>query len=199
MAAARRAVDLDPLVPFQHLQLGQALLYAGADPNEVIETLERGIAMSRAAGHNLHFFLYFLGIAYAEVGRESDSLRVMVEQFPDHESTLEQGHATDGLKGMILGLAEATGEDYREGCNVAFLGLAGATERMYACFERVFELGDLRWLPQLLHASVEFAAYRDEPRFQALINRIDERIRLAAGTMAPSIPARVLEQPASEP
>jgi tetratricopeptide (TPR) repeat protein len=175
IAAARRAVDLDPLDPGTHTNLGSMYVYGGQ--------IERGVEAYRASlVLEDHVITYFnLALSYAELHRDREALAAAErarELAPDHMLigvAFAYAHARAGRRAEaerhILPLEALPEPPYYLIASV-YAGL-GEGERALALLERAVAAQE----PNVADMGVDpaFAAYRDDPRLQAMLNRLGVR------------------------
>jgi tetratricopeptide (TPR) repeat protein len=175
IAAARRAVDLDPLDPGTHTNLGSMYVYGGQ--------IERGVEAYRASlVLEDHVITYFnLALSYAELHRDREALAAAErarELAPDHMLigvAFAYAHARAGrpaeAERHILPLEALPEPPYYLIASV-YAGL-GEGERALALLERAVAAQE----PNVADMGVDpaFAAYRDDPRLQAMLNRLGVR------------------------
>jgi TolB-like protein/DNA-binding winged helix-turn-helix (wHTH) protein len=206
MAVARRGARLDPLWSTHHYFLGLACLNLG-DPSAAVDAIERGISLydenTPMKSMPISQYRRSLSFALACLGRDAEALETMKSAFPEFAAEIHHGWASGGCHGMNRELADTLEDRYRAhwwrrdlvGTLITrLLACAGEAPRMYGLLERLIE--DTRTfetrnrhafrmclaLAQALHADAEFQGYRDEPRFRALVARLDERMANAAGS-----------------
>ena len=175
MQEARRGVEIEPLIATLHALLGSTLLVLG-NHQAAIDSFEYALTL----GPVVSGVWARISIAYHQAGRDVEALEAMVRRSPPSEQAMRTGFAENGWEGMSLAFAKSVGYP-TEGCPAPLLAMAGMTEQMYQCLERVLNehLGEG---PYLLNASPSLAPYREETRFRALINRMTEiRKSVAAG------------------
>jgi hypothetical protein len=131
---------------------------------------------------------------YARSGRESEVLPVLGPLTDE----ARHGWETGGWEGLNRAFADASADpsvNINNICPSLLLVQAGAVEEMYSCFETEMDatvdvpltggIGPvLRRLNLVwnIRFADSFRPYRDQPRFQELWHRLDERIQAAAGT-----------------
>jgi hypothetical protein len=89
------------------------------------------------------------------------------------ETEIRRAYDDAGWEGMNLYRAENLSD---ASCWPRQFAYAGATERMYECLEQQLAASHPR-LSAILNSNVGFAQFSDEPRFQDLNRRLNDRIQ----------------------
>ncbi len=173
---SRRARDLDPLSPHKRVMLGWHLTYARQYDQAMAELL-RAVELDPTfmLAHFRLYWLYLLTSRYAEAEVHARRTAELVGADPDVMAGLVRAVADPTSKAAAL-RAAASGQrliDTPEGSKAIlamFSALLGEGGRAIGLMEDFYGrgLGDvaLVWEPA-------FDLIRDEPRFQALLRRLD--------------------------
>ena len=202
LPAAEQSARHDPMFARAHCFVG-ALYMGQGDEAAAIDSFKQAIAVAEETEQWGTYCVSDLAKYYLQWGRKSEALGLML-QAPQYravdDEVIRRGWELGSWKGMHLAIADAypsaTFQDMGWQCDYITLAEAGAAERMYSCLETELEKTAPDF-PALTFADTmrrfaiagiriddAFEPYRAEPRFQTLLDQLDERIRKARGTYA---------------
>jgi len=198
MTAAQRAVRLDPMWARAHCSIGY-LHHAEGRWAAALASYERGLSVAEETGQGGAWCPWSRAEMLHRLGRESEVVQAFLRNEPSaaRRRALRRGWETGGWEGINLALASAgasSGEGDYWSCNYPGLARARAENQLYECLEKEMSdtdvddpiskfiqtarrqtLGQISWRGM-------FAPYREQPRFQDLLRRLNERMQRAAGT-----------------
>ncbi|MEQ8857403.1 MAG: winged helix-turn-helix domain-containing protein [Pseudomonadales bacterium] len=201
LVVAHRATRVDPLMAPAHMNVGRAQLFLG-NHEAAVEALEAGVALAVETGEesgphgHLAEARLCLARAYHAVGRAEEATATLLDAFPEHADAARAGVETGGWCGMNRALGEALmavedpdpiGGPFRHPHNhreSLFLA-ADCKDSVYRCLDlksQAPEYGIVNCgftgivTPAFLLATLP-ADYLAESRFQAVIERMQARVR----------------------
>jgi len=166
IAEARRAADLDPHNSLYQFLVGRGLLMARRDDEAIAvmqDVLKRDPARRNAQVQ--------LGIAFARKGRHEEAFALMKRNNPNLADVLTRAFAEGGYQRAARVRADMAAEQSRDAFGVAgFYARAGERALTLDWLEKGYEQRG----PGIVHLRVDptWDALRDEPRFQALVQRM---------------------------
>ena len=166
IAEARRAADLDPHNSLYQFLVGRGLLMARRDDEAIAvmqDVLKRDPARRNAQVQ--------LGIAFARKGRHEESFALMKRNNPNLADVLTRAYAEGGYQRAARVRADVAAAQSRDAFGVAgFYARAGERALTLDWLEKGYEQRG----PGIVHLRVDptWDALRDEPRFQALMQRL---------------------------
>jgi adenylate cyclase len=173
---AQRSAELDPLWAHRHRQWSEVLLLMG-DYDAAIEKARRALEMNpqEPLVHR------HLALCYHLNGMDEAALEALIRRDPASELLLRRGFSAGGHAGMVRAVIEQWGEagtpcgrDLGDLDELYFAAemyaLAGEADSMYGCLDRFIDrLGHIFYLA----GHPPLAPYRDDPRFIALLRRMN--------------------------
>jgi adenylate cyclase len=173
---AQRSAELDPLWAFRHRTWADMLLLMG-QYDAAIEKARHALDMNpqEPLVHRL------LALGYHLNGMDEAALEALIRRDPASEPLLRHGFSADGHAGMLRAVIEQWSEAGtpcgREPSNLDELtfanevyALAGEADAMFRCLDQTV---DRFGRVPLLAGWPTFIPYRDDPRFTALLERMN--------------------------
>ena len=174
LAESHRAVELDPLDSAMSAHLGFHFIMA-REYGRAVAQLERTLEMNPSS----EMALGLLGAAYEQTGRYDDAIaayqQAMARGGADLRGHLAHAYAVSGRRAeartILDELLEELRTKYVPPYNIALIyaGL-GEADEMFAWLEKAYGQRDSNIVN--LAVAPEFDAYRSDPRFAALLERL---------------------------
>ena len=201
LLAAERIVRLDPMWARGHCMVGWIHQDLGSWEH-ALESFERARGVYVETRQWGVWCSWGLAQLYLRSGRKAEAEAVIAvsETLQFHREEIRRGWEIGGLEGMSLAIADLT---VNEGwpsqpwasCHYSALATAVELDRMFQCLEKEMEetavaeqVTDFSattrrlLLTQFLTLNESKERYGEDPRFQSLVRRLDQRMEQAAGT-----------------